>query len=526
MVALLRGIALGVVLLLGDLAVCPAATFTWSSPSDALTLDPQGANDVVSVAVQSAAYEPLIGVSPTLQLEPVLATSWERVADDRWRIKLRPSVRFHDGQPFTADDVVFTVTRGLSERADTRQELTSIKSAIKVDDLTVDILTKGPDPILPRELTFLRMMSRSWAEEHNANLPPDIKTREENFASRHVNGTGPYRLVSREPDMETAFEPNPGWWGAEKPALDKVTFRPIANDATRVAALLSGVIDMMEPVPVQDLDRVRQSSTLKLMQGPELRTVYLGFDQFRPELLDSNVKGRNPFKDVRVRKAFYQAIDMGAIETRILRGAGRPIGMMIAAQVDGYSADLDKRLPFDPAAAKQLLADAGYPDGFEVGMDCPNNRYLADESVCQAVAAMLARVGIKVALATKPKSLYFPKLFQRNVSFWMFGWTPPTYDALHLLINGLATTDKAANRGAFNHGGYSNPEVDRLILAAQGELDSKSRLRDMQEAFRLHAADVGHIPLYQQSLLWGMKQRVDMIQLPDGVVQVKWVRVN
>src|SRR5260221_6776802 len=209
MVALLRGIVLGIVLFLGDLAICPAATFTWSSPSDALTLDPQGANDVVSVAVQSAAYEPLIGVSPTLQLEPVLATSWERVADDRWRIKLRPSVRFHDGQPFTADDVVFTVTRGLSERADTRQELTSIKSAMKVDDLTVDILTKGPDLILPRELTFLRMMSRSWAEAHNANLPPDIKTREENFASRHVNGTGPYRLVSREPETETLFEPKP-----------------------------------------------------------------------------------------------------------------------------------------------------------------------------------------------------------------------------------------------------------------------------------------------------------------------------
>ena len=501
-----------------------AASFTWSSASDALSMDPQASNDVVSASVQSAAYEPLVAFSPQLVPEPALAVSWERVADDRWRFHLRPGVTFHEGQKFTADDVVFTVGRGLAETADTRQELTSIKEAMRVDDLTVDIITKAPDPILPRELNFVRIMSKQWAEQHNAALPQDLRRHEETFVTSHANGTGPYRLVSREADSQTVFDANPSWWNG-RPALDRATFRPLANDATRVAALLSGGIDMTDAVPVQDVARIEQADGLRVMRGPELRTVYLGFDQTSPELANSSVTGKNPFRDVRVRKAFYQAIDMDAIASKVLRGYGRPIGTLVAPQVEGFSPAADKRLPYDPVAAKQLLAAAGYPDGFEIGMDCPNNRYMADENVCRAVASMLARIGIKVSLATMPKAQYFPKLFQRKSSFWMFGWIPTTYDSLHILINTMATRDPAANRGAFNFGGYSDPQVDSLIAKAQVEFDPQQRRDFVAEALSREVADVGYIPLYQQSLLWGMKRQVNMVQLPDGVVQVKWVRI-
>ena len=502
-----------------------AASFTWSSASDALSMDPQAANDVVSTSVQGAIYEPLVGISPQLVPEPVLATRWERVGDDRWRFHLRAGVQFQDGRPFTADDVVFTAARGLADTADTRQELTSIREVVKVDDATVDILTKGPDPILPRELNFLRIMSKGWAEEHGSTKPADMRQREETFTTRHANGTGPYRLVTREPDSQTVLEPNTKWWNG-KPALDKVTFRPLANDSTRVAALLSGAVDMTDAVPVQDVPRVEHTDGLRVVQGPETRVVYLGFDQTSPELPNSSVKGRNPFQDQKVRRAFYQAIDMDAIATKVLRNYATPVGTLVVPQVEGFSAEANRRFPYDPAAAQKLLGEAGYPDGFEIGMDCPNNRYMADASVCQAAVGMLARIGVKVTLATMPKAQFFPKLFQRKSSFWMFGWIPTTYDAEHVLINTMATRDPASNRGAFNHGGYSNPQVDSLISRAQVEFDPAARRGFIGEALALHAADVGHIPLYQQSLLWGMKRSVRMVQLPDGVVQIKWVRIE
>lgn len=502
-----------------------AASFTWASASDALSMDPQAANDVVSASVQGAVYEPLVGFSPALAPEPVLATSWERVAEDRWRFHLRPGVTFSEGQPFTAADVVFTVSRGLGDTADTRQELTSIKEAVAVDDATVDIVTKGPDPILPRELNFVRMVSKSWAEAHAALKPADMRTHEESYATRHANGTGPYVLTTREPDSQTVFAPNPAWWNG-KPALDRVTFRPLSDDSTRIAALLSGAVDMTDAVPVQDVPRIEHAAELKLIRGPELRTVYLGFDQSSPELAASSVKGRNPFADVRVRRAFYGAIDMDAVASRVLRGYGRPIGTLVAPEVEGFSAEADRRLPYDPAAAKALLAEAGYPDGFELGMDCPNNRYMSDAAVCQAVAGMLARVGVKATLNTMPKAQYFPKLFARKASFWMFGWIPTTYDAMHVLVNTTATRDPANNRGAFNHGGFSDPKLDALIGQARVEFDPARRRTLIGEALALGATDVAYIPLYQQSLLWAMKRSVHMAQTPDGVIQIKWVKVE
>jgi peptide/nickel transport system substrate-binding protein len=305
----------------------------------------------------------------------------------------------------------------------------------------------------------------------------------------------------------------------------EVIFTPIGNDATRVAALLSGEIDVMEPVPLQDVERLKANTNLKVMQGPELRTIFLGMDQKRDELLFSNIKGKNPFKDIRVRRAFYQAIDIETIKTRVMRGAATPTALMVAPGIKGFVPDLNKRLPHDAEAAKKLLAEAGYPNGFEVGMNCPNDRYVNDGEICQAIAANLARVGVKINLQAESKATYFPKILSRNTSFYMLGWTPGTYDSHNALSNLIATpTEKG--QGLFNLGSYSNPKIDELTLKIQSETDEARRNAMIAEAFKLHADDIGHIPLHQQALAWAMKKNVELTQLPDNFMPFRWIVVK
>jgi peptide/nickel transport system substrate-binding protein len=304
-----------------------------------------------------------------------------------------------------------------------------------------------------------------------------------------------------------------------------VVFTPIGNDATRVAALLSGEIDVMEPVPLQDVDRIKAGGNFDVLQGPELRTIFLGMDQKRDELLFSSVKGKNPFKDKRVRQAFYQAIDIEGIKSRVMRNASMPTALMVGPGVRGFQPDMNKRLPYDVEAARKLLAEAGYPGGFEVGMNCPNDRYVNDSPICQAVAANLARVGIKVNLQAESKNTYFPKILRRDTSFYLLGWTPSTTDA-HDAMTALIATPTDKGQGQFNLGSYSNPKFDELTLKIQSETDDVKRNAMIREAFKIHQDDVGHIPLHQQSLAWGVKKNVSLVQLPDNRMFFKWVTVK
>jgi peptide/nickel transport system substrate-binding protein len=302
-------------------------------------------------------------------------------------------------------------------------------------------------------------------------------------------------------------------------------FTPIGNDATRVAALLSGEIDVMEPVPLQDVERIKSSAGYTVMQGPELRTIFLGMDQKRDELLFSSVKGKNPFKDKRVRQAFYQAIDIETIKSRVMRGAATPTALMVAPAVRGFQADMNKRAPHDAEAAKRLLADAGYPNGFEVGMNCPNDRYVNDAAICQAVAANLARIGVKVNLTAETKNSYFPKILRRDTSFYLLGWTPSTTDAHDALYNLMASpTDKG--QGQYNLGTYSNPALDELTTKIQTETDKAKRGEMIREAFKIHQDDFGHIPLHQQALAWGFSKKVNLVQLPTNYMYFKWVTLK
>ena len=520
--AIAASVALGVCASTIAVDTAEAKTFRIADQGDALSMDPHSLNESLQLSFDGNIYEPLVAHDKKLGLVPGLATKWTQVNPTTWRFELRRGVTFHDGTPFTADDVLFSFARAAGEGSDMKSYTNEIAQVRKVDADTVEIVTKNPFPILPDVISLVYIMSKKWCEENRAERPVDKRKGIENAASFKANGTGPFRLRSRDPGVRTVLARNLNYWDKVETNIDEVVFTPIGADATRVAALISGEIDFMQPVPVQDVARLKQNPNLNIMQGPELRTIFLGMDQARNELLFSNVKGKNPFKDVRVRRAFFQAIDIEAIKTRIMRGAATPTALMVAPGIKGFPPELNKRLPYDPEASKKLLAEAGYPNGFEVKMNCPNDRYVNDGEICQAVAGMLARVGVKVNLEAETKGTYFPKILSRNTSFYLLGWTPATYDS-HNVLNAILGTPDPSGRGQFNLGGYSNARVDELTKLVQSETDQTKRNAMIAEAFKIHQDEVGHLPLHQQALAWGMRKNVSVVQLPDNFNLFKWV---
>lgn len=504
--------------------VASAQTIRIANQGDALSMDPHSLNESLQLSVTGNVYEGLVGRNKDLSLAPGLATSWRQTSPTVWRFELRKGVLFHDGTPFTADDVLFSLARTQVEGSDMKSYSNDFKEVRKVNDFTIDVETKTPFPILPDVLTLVYIMSKKWSETNQATRPVDRRKGIENAASFRANGTGPYRLRERQPNVRTTFTRNGNYWGKIDGNVQDVVFTPIGNDPTRVAALLSGEIDVMEPVPVQDIARVNASAGARAITGPEMRTIFLGMDQKRDELLYSSVKGKNPFKDKRVRQAFYQAIDIEGIKRTVMRGASNPSALLVGPGINGFLPDI-KRLPFDPDASKKLLAEAGYPSGFEVTMNCPNDRYVNDGQICEAVAANLSRVGIKINLAAETKGTYFPKVLRRDTSFYMLGWTPSTYDS-HNALNALMVCVDDKGAGQFNLGAYCNPKVDQLTKAIQSETDKTKRGAMIKEAFDLHAADIGHLPLHQQALAWGVSKKVDLVQLADNFMFFKWISIK
>ena len=520
-----RVAALGVALAFALAQPAAAKTLKWANDGDVSSMDPYFLNESFLLGFLGNVYEPLVARGKEQELTPALALSWEQTSPTVWRFHLRPDVKFADGSPFSADDVLFSFDRVRSEGSDLKAYLTTVKEVKKVDPLTVDFITGQPNPLLPSDIAFWYIMSKTWAEKNDAAKVASVKKNEENYATRHVDGTGPFMVTAREPDVKTTAVPNPNWWGKPEHDLTEVDFSVIKSDATRVAALLSGEVDMVYTVPIQDVERINSTPQRKVLQGPEMRTIFLGMDQWRDELANSDVKGKNPFKDVRVRRAFYQAIDEDTIVKKVMRGAATASGLMVAPSVNGWDAELNKRYPYDPDAAKKLLDEAGYPKGFTVGMNCPNDRYVNDEQICQAVVAMLAKVGVKVSLLAETKSKYFAKILARNTSFYLLGWTPGTYDAQNAMFNLMATPNDSG-QGKFNLGKYSNKRFDELTALVTSESDPKKRNAEIHEAFKVHEEEIGHIPLHQQALAWGIKDNVHLVQRPDNIFVWKWVTVD
>ena len=503
-----------------------AASFRWANDGDANSMDPYTRSETFLLTFTQNIYDPLVRRNRELKVEPALAERWEQPDSRTWRFHLRRGVKFQGGEAFTADDVVFSYQRATGPGSQINAYFQAVKEVKKIDDFTVDFITNEPNPIFLEEITQWVIMSKAWCEAHNATQAADLTKATENFATRNTNGTGPFILVLREPDRRTTLKNNPGWWDKPEHNLTDVTFNVIGNAATRVAALLSGDVDMIYTVPPQDMDRLGRTQGVKLHVSPELRTIFLGFDVARPELLKSDVKGKNPLQDKRVRQAFFQAIDINAIKQRVMRNQSRPTGLMYGPGVNGFTEASDVRYPYDPEASKKLLAEAGYPAGFGITLDCPNDRYVNDEAICQAVTAMLARANIKVTLAAQTRLKYFAEISnpEYRTSFYMLGWTPNTYDAHNALFNLLGSRN--GTRGVFNDGGWSNKEFDALLDKIAVESNPATRQQQILQASKIAQDDVATIPLHQQTVVWASKSNIDLQQSADNTFPLRYVMVK
>lgn len=501
-------------------------TLHWAYQGDATSIDPMALNETFTLGFQGNFYEALVGYDGNLKLVPMLAESWENTEPTKWVFKLRKGVKFHNGETFTADDVIFSWKRSLTPGSDMKGYGAKATGIKKIDDYTVEVTTGTPNPILPREWTLLYMMSKEWSEKNKTTEATNVKgDNQGNYANLHENGTGPFMVTERQPDVRTTLKRFDGYWDKKIPTnVDEVVFQPITQEATRVAALISGEMDIVQPVPVQDWKRLEDAKGVKPLTGAEARAVFIGMDQSRDELLFSDIKGKNPFKDPKVREAVVLAVDIKAINEKIMRGAAKPLGSLIATSINGYDDSFGAPYKPDPARAKKLLAEAGYPNGFSTTIDCPNDRYVNDEKICQAVAAMLGRVGIKLNVLAQTKSKYFGKILLQagnQTSMYMLGWTPTSIDAHNALLNLAACRNDKTAAGQFNLGGYCNKEVDSLTDKIGSETDQAKRNAMIKQAFEIVRKDYGYLPLHQQPMSWGVKDNIKVVQRADDVLDLR-----
>ncbi len=514
---------------IGGLAWTPAfaETLVFAAGNDASTMDPHSNLTTPSTQLQRQVYEPLVGRDQELKVIPMLAESWEQTEPTRWRFKLRPNVKFHDGAALTADDVIFSLKRVAAPTSHFRPAVDTVTAVEKVDDLTFDIVTSEPDLVLLSKLTNVAIMNKAWSEANNAALPQDMSKQEEAFTSRHSNGTGPYMLESRVPNVETVLVVNPNYWGEITGNVTKYVSKPIAAAATRVAALLSGEVNFVLDAPLQDIERLKATDGITTSGGPELRTMFLTLNNEKEHLTGDNPPDKNPLRDQRVRKALYQAIDIDAIQSKIMRGYAVPTAIFFPPSVHGFPADLDVRYPYDVEAAKSLLKEAGYPDGFSFTLDCTANRYVNDEQLCQALVAMWAKVGVKVTPAPVPIAQFVQKITTRGQSdMFMQAAATTTLDAFYSLQAWVLSPTGRSGDGQWNLGGYKNDEIDKAILAIRSELDDTKRTELIHKAVELWKQDVVQIPLFHPVSTWAMRSNVDAKYRSDNQLEAKWVTIK
>jgi peptide/nickel transport system substrate-binding protein len=505
-----------------------AETLRWARVGDSLTLDPHAQNEGPTHTLAHQVYEPLLQRDMAGAIIPALATDWAPHSDDPtiWVFNLRQGVTFHDGAEFNADDVVFSLNRAMSETSAMKELLASVDEVIKVDDYTVHVRTEGPNPLFPNNLTNLFMMDQGWAEANDVVRVQDIANGEDSFAARNANGTGAFTLVSREPEVRTVLEANPNYWGIGTFPLEvtEIIYTPIQNQATRVAALLSGEVDLIQDVPVQDLERVGSTDGLKVVTAPQNRTIFLGMQQGADDLETDNIEGANPFADVRVRQAINMAVNREAIQQVVMRGQSAPTGVIMPPFVNGWTEELDAYPENDMDAARALMAEAGYEDGFEIIFNCPNDRYINDEAICQAVVGMLAQIGITANLEAQTRANHFPLIQNQETEFYLLGWGVPTFDSEYI-FNFLVhtTTDEY---GSWNNTGYSNPEVDEMIVSLASETDLDVRNATIADIWAQVQEDVLYIPIHNQVLNWGMREDINFPVQPEDQPHFKFLTFN
>ena len=511
------------------MAVCvavPAKTLRWASQGDTLTMDPHAQNEGLTNSINGQIYEKLVTRDRQLVIVPGLATSWQQTGPLTWRFTLRQGVKFHDGTPLTVDDVVFSVLRAQQPTSNIAVYATAVGVPVAIDRQTVEFRMAKFNPVFLQNIDAVFIMSKAWCEKLKVTRPLDFKNKEESAAAFAANGTGPYMLVLRQPGIKTTLKRNPSWWGSFDGNVDDVVFTPIANDATRLAALVSGEIDfVLDPAP-RDIARLRNTAGVKVIDGPENRIIFIGMDQFRDELLYGNLKDRNPFKDVRVRRALYHAIDIETMRVKLMNGQALPTGSITPSPLASYNdAQLEARLPYDLARARALMAEAGYADGFEVTLDCPNNRYVNDEEICIALAGMWAQIKVRIKVSAQPRATWFPKMEKRDTSMYLLGWGGAVTDAETTITPVLRAVGENGV-GFYNWGRVRNDKFEALAVASGAEMDPKKREELVKAALREYQAQVHLIPLHRQMIPWAARQGVEAVHRADNWLEIPWVTMK
>jgi len=499
-----------------------AAQIVIGSALEPSSIDPHYHNLGPNNAIARHIFESLVDTNEKQQLGPGLAVSWKPINDTTWEFKLRQDVKFHDGTPFTADDVLFTFERAPNVEASPSSFAlyTKGKTLKKIDDYTIHIITEKPYPLMPNDVSTIYIISKKHGQ--------GAKTGDYNSGKAAI-GTGKYKFVEWVPGDRLVLDKNPAYWG-DKAQFDRVVFKPIKSDPARVAALLAGDVDMIDVVPTADIPRLKENPDIVLSQGVSNRVIYLHMDQFRDESpFITGTGGKNPLKDQRVRKAISKAINRPAIVERVMEGVALPAGQLLPEGFFGVSPAL-KPEKYDPEGAKKLLADAGYSNGFGLTLHGPNDRYINDAKICQAIGQMLARVGIDAKVETMSKSVFFSKASRGGpdkspaFSFILVGWGSGTGEASSPLKSLLHTYDKEKGLGASNRGRYSNAEMDKLVQQALATVDDAKREELLQQATQIAIEDLGIIPLHYQVNVWATRKglaytpRTDEYTLATSVV--------
>lgn len=491
-----------------------ATTLRWARADDGATVDPHAVNSGVTHAFNFQIYESLIRRDNDGGMHPGLAESWKLTDDPRvWTFVLREGVKFHDGAVLTPEDVIFSIKRAQSPNAGMRSMVASVEDVIRVDDRTVQIRTKEPNPLLPQSLTNISIMNEAWSRANGVEAPQDLTSNQENHAVRNANGTGPYVLTSREPNVRSVLTRFDGYWGKDKVPfqVSEVIMTPIKAAPTRMAALLSGQVDFVQDVPTQDIERLRAGNKLRINTRPQNRTAFLGMNVGDPELGSSDVKGKNPFADVRVREALNMSIDRVAIQRMIMRGESQPTGTIAPPFVHGFDKQYAEPPTLDMARAKALLAEAGYPNGFSVTLHCANTF----EAVCQSMVGMFGRVGVKINLETRSASAQSAAVTRHEPDFYFATWGVPTYDSAYI-FDFLVHTP-GGRYGSWNATRYSNAAMDAQIESLASEMDTAKRDATMAGIWKELQAQTLYLPVHNMSQTYAMNPKFQ-VQVPSSTV--------
>lgn len=503
---MLKHILITAVMVSASIASASAETIRWARAGDAITMDPHAQNEGPTHTLNHQIYDSLVQRDMSGAMIPSLATEWAALSENPnvWRFKLRQNVTFHNGAAFDSEDVVFSINRAMADGSEMKELLSSVQDVRAVGAYTVDIETKGANPLLVNNLTNMFMMDKSWSEANDVMTPHDVAKGETNFATMNTNGTGAFMLVSRAVDEKTVLKANPNYWGKDiyPNQVTEIIYTPIQSSATRVAALLSGDVDLIQDVPVQDLGRVESSSGLKLATAAQNRVIFFGVN---------TTKG--PTADLRVRQAMNIAINRDAIKQVVMRGQSDPTGVIMPPFVNGWTEKLNEYPKYDLDEAKALMQEAGYGDGFSIVLNCPNDRYVNDEAICQAAVGMMAQIGIKVTLDAKPKAQHFPIAKGGESDFYMLGWGVPTFDS-HYIFNFLVHT-QTENRGSWNPTGFSNADVDAMIVSLESETNLNKRDETIARIWaEVQTAQI-YLPIHNQVLNWGMSENINFDVQPE-----------